>query len=270
MNEKKKTYTVYKHTSPSGKVYIGITYREPNERWQNGRGYKGQIFYNAIQKYGWDKIQHEILATRLTKEEAEKMEIKLIADYKSNDSRYGYNVQNGGSSIGKHSEKSKEKISKNHANVSGKNNPMYGIKRELSEETKQKISNAGKGKLIYGKNPMAKQVFCDGRIYSCVKEFSEKFNVPIASLYDWLRGRSPMPIEWYVLGLSYLNSDIKIKHKQLKRKIRSDAKMINCDNKIYTVKQLSELLNVAESTIKRWLKNNKIPKRFKHLNLYYV
>lgn len=29
-------YTVYKHTTPSGKVYIGITGQKPERRWQNG------------------------------------------------------------------------------------------------------------------------------------------------------------------------------------------------------------------------------------------
>lgn len=35
--------TVYKHTSPSGKVYIGITGREPKLRWDNGNGYLCKI-----------------------------------------------------------------------------------------------------------------------------------------------------------------------------------------------------------------------------------
>lgn len=28
-------YCVYKHTSPNGKVYIGITKKKPNDRWEN-------------------------------------------------------------------------------------------------------------------------------------------------------------------------------------------------------------------------------------------
>ena len=48
-----RKYTVYKHTSPSGKVYIGITCRKPKYRWNNGKGYKEKdqrLFYNAIKK----------------------------------------------------------------------------------------------------------------------------------------------------------------------------------------------------------------------------
>lgn len=32
-------WSVYKHTSPSGKVYIGITSRDPTKRWANRWGY---------------------------------------------------------------------------------------------------------------------------------------------------------------------------------------------------------------------------------------
>ncbi|GEM_PF-2405768 len=90
-------YTVYKHTAPNGKVYIGITCKTTTARWNNGNGYKKNThFFNAIQKYGWEHIQHEVLYTGLTKEEAEQKEIELIAEYKSNDEKYGYNKSTGG------------------------------------------------------------------------------------------------------------------------------------------------------------------------------
>ena len=55
-------YCVYRHTSPSGKVYIGQTCLKPEYRWRNGKGYKTQIlFYRAIKKYGWDNISHQII-----------------------------------------------------------------------------------------------------------------------------------------------------------------------------------------------------------------
>lgn len=45
-------YTVYFHTFPNGKRYIGITKQEPKRRWRDGKGYEGQAVYNAILKYG--------------------------------------------------------------------------------------------------------------------------------------------------------------------------------------------------------------------------
>lgn len=153
-----KSYTVYKHTNPNGKVYIGITCQKPNERWKNGKGYKTQsLFYRSIKKYGWDNFKHEILFADLTKEEAEQKEIELIAHYKSNQNKYGYNIENGGncSIVG---EETKKKISKA---LKGKPSKLNGRKRDVetknkisatkkghvvTEETKQKISSSQKGK----------------------------------------------------------------------------------------------------------------------------
>ena len=48
-NDEVKNYTVYKHTSPSGKVYIGITCCPVEKRWgKNGSKYKTQPFYDSI------------------------------------------------------------------------------------------------------------------------------------------------------------------------------------------------------------------------------
>lgn len=137
-------YTVYKHTAPNGKVYIGITCRL-KQRWsRNGFYYTGQYFGKAILKYGWDNIKHEILFEGLTKEEACQKEIELIAEYKSNQREFGYNVAPGGEipwNAGKigifhHSEDTRRKMSESHA---GKPAPSKGCKR--SEEFKQKLRN---------------------------------------------------------------------------------------------------------------------------------
>lgn len=116
-------YCVYKHTTPSGKVYIGITQQDPKKRWQHGYGYvKNIVFYRAINKYGWDSIEHEVLFDGLTEEEAKKAEVELIAKYNSNDTRYGYNITAGGdfATSRPHSEEEKERA---RAFWLGKNNP---------------------------------------------------------------------------------------------------------------------------------------------------
>lgn len=172
--EDERKWCVYCHTSPSGKIYIGITGQKPEERWRKGNGYRQQkYFWRAIQKYGWDNFKHEILFDCLTKKEAEEKEIELIAVYKSNNKRYGYNVQNGGCAPGVMAEETKRKLSK--ANIgkhniprteqhrqkvkrdgiyAGKNNGFYG--KTHSEETKLKmrgprLSIAGENHPFYGK-----------------------------------------------------------------------------------------------------------------------
>jgi group I intron endonuclease len=95
---KDNNYTVYMHKTPSGKVYIGITKRDPEARWQNGYGYwNNPHFKKAILKYGWDNIQHKILFDNVSKEKACQIEIELIREYKSTDPTYGYNHSIGGS-----------------------------------------------------------------------------------------------------------------------------------------------------------------------------
>lgn len=90
-------YYVYKHSTPNNKVYIGITKQNPNRRWRNGHGYKdSHLFFNAIIKYGWLNITHEILKEGLSFEDACKYEKYYIDLYKSNDREFGYNLTKGG------------------------------------------------------------------------------------------------------------------------------------------------------------------------------
>lgn len=131
-------YSVYKHTSPNGKVYIGITGRKPEHRWNNGKGYyQNQHFQNAINMYGWDNFTHEIIVDGLTKEEACEIEKELISKYKSNQREYGYNKSSGGENPaeGIHvSEETRRKQSLSHKNY------------VASDEAKRKISEAKRGK----------------------------------------------------------------------------------------------------------------------------
>ena len=88
-------YKVYKHTSPSGKVYIGITRTSVKKRWLNGKGYQKQVlFYKAILKYGWDNIEHKILFRGLSEKRAKNLEVALIRHYKN--LGISYNLTNGG------------------------------------------------------------------------------------------------------------------------------------------------------------------------------
>ena len=147
-------YKVYKHTTPNGKVYIGITCQDPQKRWGYGCNYKNQRYFStAIKKYGWDNITHEILYDNLSQEEAEDKEVELIAKYKSNNREFGYNIANGGKSRGMVSEETKKRISEFQK---GKKPSEYMLQRArevntgriCSEETKQKIRNKNLGRKV--------------------------------------------------------------------------------------------------------------------------
>lgn len=90
-------YSVYAHTSPSGKKYIGITKQKPERRWNKGKSYSSNSYFTkAIEKYGWDNFQHEVLFEVDSLEQAKELEVKLIAQYRSDEREYGYNITKGG------------------------------------------------------------------------------------------------------------------------------------------------------------------------------
>ncbi|AJD83090.1 endonuclease [Streptococcus phage Str-PAP-1] len=159
-------YAVYKHTNKiNNKVYIGITGRKPELRWRsNGTWYRPKkpthvaYFYNAILKYGWDSFYHEILYSKLTKEEAEQKEIDLINSYQSNVRVFGYNIDNGGDSVGKLSEETKKKISESwNINKEERSRKISEGKKgiEFTEEHRKNISKAKKGKKATNRRPVS-------------------------------------------------------------------------------------------------------------------
>ena len=143
METNDKKYIIYMHTSPSMKRYIGITSLSPDKRWRNGNGYKEQsYFWRAIQKYGWDNFDHEILMHDVSFEEACALEQKFIQQYKTYDRSCGYNLTLGGEGRLLTDEQKKELS----AQRQGVNACGYGY--FPSEETKKKMSETAKDKVF--------------------------------------------------------------------------------------------------------------------------
>lgn len=147
-----RTFVVYKHITPSNKVYIGITSVKLNKRWGFGRGYeKNQYFYRAIKKYGWENIEHVVLFSGLTEEEAKQKEIDTIRELNATNPLYGYNKTLGGDYRCKPNEETIAKIKKRllgqkrtpeqreHYKEGAKKRPK---RVHLSEEHKRKISQS--------------------------------------------------------------------------------------------------------------------------------
>lgn len=135
-----RVWFLYMHICPNGKRYIGITSRNPKIRWgNNGKGYYKSLFYNAIKKYGWNNIEHIIVHSELTEQEAnskEKFYIKYYNTIKPN----GYNICLGGTINSGYtlSDETRKKISDSRiGKYFGKENPFYG--RHHTEATKEKL-----------------------------------------------------------------------------------------------------------------------------------
>lgn len=132
----------------NGKKYIGITSRvKPEHRWSNGHGYKENThFYSAIQKYGWDNFKHEILYDALAADEAKRLERELIARFKTQQPKFGYNMTSGGDGTPDYhpSEETRRKLSearkKENLSAETLRRRSEGLTgRKFTEEHKRKI-----------------------------------------------------------------------------------------------------------------------------------
>lgn len=162
-------FSVYRLTAPNGKVYIGITSRKPEYRWNHGKGYyQNKHLYAAILKYGWDNFKHEVIANNLTKETACLLERELIRLHKSNDHKFGYNNSEGGEQPNKGHKASKEEIERRVAAIKSK--PM-------SEKGRQNISRAKKGKTNGLKGKKGKNNGKAGLVYQIDRESDEAVHI---------------------------------------------------------------------------------------------
>lgn len=143
-------YTVYAHIFPNNKVYVGMTSYKPQYRWNSGKAYYGDV-RQAIDEYGWENIQHIIIAEKLSYEEACILEQNTIAEYQSNLSEFGYNNTSGGVVGTKMSSVAKQRIGESHKDKkfseSHKQHLSESLKgRVFSDESKLKMSISHKGK----------------------------------------------------------------------------------------------------------------------------
>ena len=205
-------YTVYQHKNKiNGKVYIGITSQKPEQRWRNGEGYKSSPhFYSAIQKYGWDNFEHNILFVELTKEQACLKEQELIKEFNSMNREYGYNSTSGGD-IFVMNEETKQKISQ--ALMGNQNNLGHSCSeekkkkiseaqkgREFTEEHKQKLSEAAKNRHVpcseekkqtLKEKSHKKPVYCEelNKVFESVQECGRQLGIPATNISKLCKGR---------------------------------------------------------------------------------
>ncbi len=166
-------YTVYMHTTPSGKSYVGITKNSISKRI--GGGYRHNKYLTAaIKKYGWDNIETEIIAEGVSLDEANLLESYYIASFETQDHKKGYNIADGGLSWNSSSDEVRKKIS----------SKARGRKRSIpmGEETKRKIMMANKRR---------KRVECieTGEVFSSIGEASRAKCIERGDISRCIRGK---------------------------------------------------------------------------------
>lgn len=101
-------YQLYVHTIPKeinnygyDKYYVGITGVSAKSRWHGGSGYTGQVFGDAIKKYGAENVQHLVMYEHLISIDANILEQIMIRAIHSHISEHGYNISWGGEGTSK-------------------------------------------------------------------------------------------------------------------------------------------------------------------------
>lgn len=116
----------------NGKRYIG----QSTNYISRMRGHRSELRRNAHEndclqkawnKYGEDNFIFSIVE-ECKAEELDDLEKYYISKYNSLSHENGYNIEGGGNSNKHVPQRTKDLISKHHADVSGVNNPMYGVK----------------------------------------------------------------------------------------------------------------------------------------------
>lgn len=132
-----RTYVVYKYTSPSGKHYVGKTYNEHMRKYyHNYDAKKGSMkpFHCAIRKYGIENFTYEVIVRNVPNYMVNAFEKYWINFYNAVEN--GYNCTIGGDGLQEPSQETRMKISN------------AGKGRRHTQEAKDKIGVAFKGKKL--------------------------------------------------------------------------------------------------------------------------
>lgn len=179
----------------------------------------------AINKYGWENIQHNILEIGLTEEEAKKREIYYIEKYQTNDLEYGYNRTTGGDSVltkpvifnDKKYHSLEDFCNSNNLSLKtvgdwlcGKTpmDPFYYDRGLRYENQTRKITRS--------KTTFRRKVLCDDEEFDSLRDFCRKNDLNSGSVSHWLNGDKGMPEFWYNRGLRYADESIPKVHKAVK------------------------------------------------------
>lgn len=161
----------------NGKKYIGQSI-DINSRWKKHKSeLNNHKHFNEYLQKSWDKYGPSNFVFYVLEncdiDQLDEKENYYIGFYNTLDRDEGYNLMSGGTFGRKYSEESsmkkskslmghtvseetREKISKNHADVTGNKNGMYG--KRHTEESKLKVSKANKGRISSRRN--LNEVFC--------------------------------------------------------------------------------------------------------------
>lgn len=169
MKEKTKTiYHIYGiYNKSNNKIYVGQTKQGYRKRFAQHICPSNTCvaLRNAIQKYGKDSFESELLDIAYSRYDANEKEKMWIAALKTFLPENGYNLSMGGV-IGDFNAETLRKMSESHL---GEKNHFYGKKHSI--KARMKMREMKKDRYKNENHPGAKAVRCieTGKIYKCVK-----------------------------------------------------------------------------------------------------
>ena len=301
----KGKYKIYAHVNKiNGKVYIGQTQQKLKDRFGcNGAYYKhSSHFWNAIQKYGWNNFNHITLVSGVSLDLANIIEEELIRKYNTMNNKIGYNMIAGGNNRKRRQEVTDKIAEKNRypspetlrkmsiASTGRKHSPeviekirksntgkkrteearikMSIAKQNMSEETRRKICEAGRGrpcsqkcrdsasKRFKGNRYRAKSIVqydLNGkfiRTWGCAKDVEKEIGIHHSNIGKCCNGnmKSSGGFQWRYDNGKYSNIDpVKINDRRIKiYQYDLNGKYIKTWN---SVSQINKELGYATSNI---------------------
>jgi hypothetical protein len=202
----------------NNKVYIGQTTQTLAGRTKNYlRDTKyakvNRPIVNAMRKYGFERFKFEIIVDNIeSKSKMDELEREYISKFNSCDSRFGYNVELGGNSVGKHAESTKKKISQAQL---GEKNHMYGKSGKLNPRSISVID------------------ITTGKIYGSAMEASRELNLEFSHICSNARGERGSTgnhIFRYIRGafelIELVDSIVKVKSEVTKNLVKPEYRSV--------------------------------------------
>lgn len=170
------TFIIYKHTSPSGKSYIGKTKFTIEKQWKEhismtefGKNHK---IHQAIRKYKPENFTSEVIVSNVPDWAVNAFEKYWINYYDTY--RNGYNMTEGGEGRTTISEEQKEAIRKHNST------------RVLSEETLDKMRKSAKGR-VYSQEVYDKASRSRSKLTNLYDYYTKALIAENIYLFEWCR-----------------------------------------------------------------------------------
>lgn len=178
------------------KKYIGQSV-DIEARWRSHKSeLRRNIHINDYLQKAWNKYREDNFKFYILEECVvdilDERERYYIVFYDTINRDCGYNLESGGSINKVLSDFTKNKISDNHANVSGENNPMYGVKMSKDSINKTLSHPNYKNRKVRGEDNHRssisendareiKNYFSDGHAsyYGELRDIAEKYNTTV-------------------------------------------------------------------------------------------